>query len=196
MEKICVLTFNPAARVNREKKNILILEFTIKCCCRKLRSVLTGGLRNTDQQQHNTPLHRHRSYVEQNAPYTVRTHTHTLAVELTFLKPISLAYSRKHCRQMFRPYFRIIPWLLEQARLKRTETESWLQSCYIAASLSTASHNMAKRQYTCTGMGTGRKHPFRPRNRPKNDFHSPETRALSVFTRMRVPQVGETHFFD
>lgn len=37
---------------------------------------------------------------------------------LTFLNPMSLEYSRKHWRQRFNPYFRIIPWLFEQARLK------------------------------------------------------------------------------
>lgn len=36
---------------------------------------------------------------------------------LTFLKPMSLAYSLKHCRQMFRPYLRIRPCRFEQARL-------------------------------------------------------------------------------
>lgn len=36
----------------------------------------------------------------------------------TFLNPMSFAYSLKHCLQMFRPYFRISPCLLEQARLK------------------------------------------------------------------------------
>lgn len=39
-------------------------------------------------------------------------------VNITFLKPMSLAYSLKHCLQMFRPYLRIRPCLLEQARLE------------------------------------------------------------------------------
>lgn len=38
---------------------------------------------------------------------------------LTFLKPISLAYSWKHWRQMFKPYFLMIPCPLEQARLEK-----------------------------------------------------------------------------
>ena len=38
-------------------------------------------------------------------------------IEPTLMKPISAAFSRKHWRQMFRPYLRIIPWLLLQTRL-------------------------------------------------------------------------------
>ncbi len=38
----------------------------------------------------------------------------------TLIKPISLEYSRKHCRQMFRPYFRIRPHWLEHTRLQGT----------------------------------------------------------------------------
>lgn len=37
----------------------------------------------------------------------------------SFLKPISLAYSRKHCLHMLMLYFRIIPWRLEHARLQK-----------------------------------------------------------------------------
>ena len=36
---------------------------------------------------------------------------------LTFWKPISLAYCLKHLRQMFKPYFLIIPWWLKHTRL-------------------------------------------------------------------------------
>lgn len=39
----------------------------------------------------------------------------------TFLNPISCAYSLKHCRQRFSPYFLISPWPLAQARLKQTQ---------------------------------------------------------------------------
>ena len=35
----------------------------------------------------------------------------------TLTKPMSLAYSRKHWRQMFRPYLRIKPQWLAQMRL-------------------------------------------------------------------------------
>lgn len=35
------------------------------------------------------------------------------------MKPISLAYSWKHWRQMFKPYFLMIPCPLEQARLEK-----------------------------------------------------------------------------
>ena len=40
--------------------------------------------------------------------------------QLTLMKPMSLAYSRKHCRQMLRPYLRISPHWLEQTRLQQT----------------------------------------------------------------------------
>ena len=38
----------------------------------------------------------------------------------TLMKPISLAYSLKHCLQMFILYFRIKPWRLAQTRLSKT----------------------------------------------------------------------------
>jgi hypothetical protein len=38
-------------------------------------------------------------------------------VSLTLMKPISWLFSRKHCRQMLRPYFRIRPALWVQTRL-------------------------------------------------------------------------------
>ena len=36
---------------------------------------------------------------------------------LTFTKPMSLAYSRKHCLQMLRLYLRMIPHWFEHTRL-------------------------------------------------------------------------------
>jgi hypothetical protein len=39
----------------------------------------------------------------------------------TLMKPISWLFSRKHCRQMLRPYFRIRPALWVQTRLLRGE---------------------------------------------------------------------------
>ena len=39
----------------------------------------------------------------------------------TFTKPISLAYSRKHCLQMFRLYLRMIPHWFPHTRLLRRE---------------------------------------------------------------------------
>ena len=38
----------------------------------------------------------------------------------TLVKPMSLAYSRKHWRQTFSPYFRISPHWLEQTRLRKS----------------------------------------------------------------------------
>ena len=40
-------------------------------------------------------------------------------IVLTFWKPMSLAYCRKHWRHMFMPYFRINPCLFEQTRLEQ-----------------------------------------------------------------------------
>lgn len=39
------------------------------------------------------------------------------ALQRTFTKPMSLAYSRKHCLQMFRLYLRMIPHWFEHTRL-------------------------------------------------------------------------------
>ncbi len=36
----------------------------------------------------------------------------------TLMKPMSAAFSRKHWRQMFSPYLRMIPWLLLHTRLR------------------------------------------------------------------------------
>ena len=40
----------------------------------------------------------------------------------TLMKPISFAYSLKHCRHMFRLYFRMMPHLLLHTRLQRGNT--------------------------------------------------------------------------
>lgn len=42
---------------------------------------------------------------------------HKYRLKFTFLKPMSAAYSLKHCRQMFKPYLRMSPCLFAQARL-------------------------------------------------------------------------------
>lgn len=53
-----------------------------------------------------------------NHVITIPLECNAKRVQLTFLKPMSLAYSLKHWRQMFNAYLRIKPCLLEQARLK------------------------------------------------------------------------------
>ena len=42
---------------------------------------------------------------------------------ITFLNPMSGAYSLKHCLHRLRPYFLIIPCLFEQTRLQKKKTE-------------------------------------------------------------------------
>lgn len=49
-----------------------------------------------------------------------------IKIVLTFLNPMSLEYSLKHCLHNINPYLRMIPWLLEQARLKSQKKKvSW-----------------------------------------------------------------------
>lgn len=48
----------------------------------------------------------------------------TAALPLTLMKPMSLAYWRKHWRHMLRPYLRISPCRLEQTRLREEEKEA------------------------------------------------------------------------
>lgn len=49
--------------------------------------------------------------------YWLRTDYLSSAIS-TFLNPMSFEYSLKHWRQRLSPYLRMIPWLLEQARLE------------------------------------------------------------------------------
>lgn len=46
------------------------------------------------------------------------------AAGLTLMKPMSLAYWRKHCRHMFSPYLRMRPWRLEHTRLRGEQREA------------------------------------------------------------------------
>jgi hypothetical protein len=50
-------------------------------------------------------------------PQSSRMHAEQKIRVVTFLKPMSLAYSRKHWRQMFRPYFLMMPHWFPHTRL-------------------------------------------------------------------------------
>ena len=53
---------------------------------------------------------------------------HSQAQRRTLVKPMSFAYSLKHCRHMFRLYFRMIPHLLLHTRLQHGNTGvKWLE---------------------------------------------------------------------
>ena len=49
----------------------------------------------------------------------------------TLMKPMSLAYSLKHCRHMFRLYFRMIPHLLLHTRLQSRRI-AYKEQCVLA----------------------------------------------------------------
>ena len=67
-------------------------------------------------------------YQAQQSPRLIMHHTqHSArhhAIMFTFMKPMSLAYSRKHCRHTFRPYFRMSPHWLLHTRLQQTAQQS------------------------------------------------------------------------
>lgn len=67
-----------------------------------------------------TSLHRPRSAALALTPQPLEPFTPTLATPAlhAFWKPMSLAYSRKHWRQMFMPYLRMRPHLLAHTRLR------------------------------------------------------------------------------
>ena len=58
------------------------------------------------------------------------------ALQRTFTKPMSLAYSRKHCLQMFRLYLRMIPHWLAHTRLQRERRRDGGREKEICQSLS------------------------------------------------------------
>lgn len=102
------------------------------------------------------------------------------APALTLMKPMSLAYWRKHCRHMFSPYLRIRPWRLEHTRLRREKGAV------------RAGNGGAKRG------GRPREKRTQRRNSPKNpahprDEHRPRAGALAEFPGMAPVELLVPH---
>lgn len=91
---------------------------------------------------------------------------------------MSLAYSRKHWRHKFKPYLRIIPWLLEQARLEKT----------------TKCQHFHVETFKCN-FWEG-KSSFERVSWASATKDSPQAWSLTIFTGVGVPQILETHFLS
>lgn len=84
------------------------------------------------------------------SPLPLASHL-SVSVCRTFLKPMSLAYSRKHRRQMLRWYLRISPCVLLHTRLHRqTQQQQQHTSAAQRSSGSSTRHAMRTRQQEAT----------------------------------------------
>ena len=100
-ENITIFSLSPGLTVRRDHSSQLSIPSRHYCFTRSLRRILPV------LQKDNISIQ----------PQETSCASSSSSILHTLMKPISWLFSRKHCRQMLRPYFRIRPALWVQTRL-------------------------------------------------------------------------------